>query len=82
MATNSSQSRPSLLLRLFFMVPIIGWMAKDLLYGDKDHIWYVLVTVISLWGIAILKFGVIGLYLPAVGLVPVIFAVLILISRG
>ncbi|WP_120500849.1 hypothetical protein [Roseovarius sp. EL26] len=82
METNSTQNRPPLWLRLFFMVPIIGWMAKDLLYGDTDHIWYALVTVISLWGIAILKFGVIGLYLPAVCFVPVMFVILILISRG
>ncbi|SLN50686.1 hypothetical protein ROA7450_02521 [Roseovarius albus] len=82
MDTTSHSHRPPIWQRLFFMIPIIGWMARDLMYGSSDHIWYALVTVISLWGIAILKFGVLGLYLPAVAMVPVMFVVLILISRG
>ncbi|WP_347189991.1 hypothetical protein [Planktotalea arctica] len=36
----------------------------------------------SLWGISALTFGLPGLYLPALGLVPVCFFMLIWISLG
>mgnify|MGYP007014103872 FL=1 len=68
--------------RLFFLVPIIGWVARDLIYGDKDTIWYALVAFISLWLSAILLFGLPGLYIPALAMVPVIFLILILITFG
>ncbi|MGR3504488.1 MAG: hypothetical protein ACU0B7_01310 [Paracoccaceae bacterium] len=37
---------------------------------------------IILWGLAIAAFGIPGLYIPAVIAVPVVFVLLILISRG
>ncbi|MCR9125047.1 MAG: hypothetical protein NXH82_02875 [Rhodobacteraceae bacterium] len=66
--------------RLLFAIPVLGWVARDLLFGDKDNIWYALVMFVSLWGISALTFGLPGLYLPALALVPVIFVVLILIT--
>ncbi len=74
--------RPPLWQRLFFMVPIIGWIARDLMYKGPENIWYALLAFVSLWGISIMLFGIPGLYIPAVCLVPVIFVVLILITRG
>jgi hypothetical protein len=79
--TTMTQSRP-LWLRLFFALPIIGWITHDVMFKGQENIWYALLTVVSLWGIAILKFGVPGLYIPAVCMVPVMFIVLILITRG
>lgn len=38
--------------------------------------------VVVLWAASVLMFGVPGLYIPAVALVPVVFGVLLLISRG
>ena len=68
--------------RVFFAIPVVGWIARDLLHGDKDNIWYFLAMVISLWAISAMTFGVPGLYIPAVLLVPVMFLVLLLITWG
>lgn len=45
----------------------------------------IIVTVMALllaWGVSFATWGLPGLYLPAVGLVPVIWGVLLLITRG
>ncbi|MEP2640766.1 hypothetical protein [Roseobacter sp.] len=68
--------------RLFFKVPVVGWVAKDLLFGDKNNVWFALIAFFSLWMSAALTFGLPGLYLPAVALVPVVFLVLLLITKG
>lgn len=68
--------------RLFFAVPVIGWMARDLLFGDKDNIWYAFIAFVSLWASAVLLFGLPGLYLPALALVPVMMVTLVFIAWG
>jgi hypothetical protein len=40
------------------------------------------IAVVSLWGIAIMTWGLPALYLPAVAFVPVMFTILILITQG
>lgn len=45
----------------------------------------IMVTILVLllaWGVSFATWGLPGLYLPAVGLVPVIWGVLLLITRG
>lgn len=37
---------------------------------------------IALWGLSVFTWGVPGLYIPAVAMVPVMYIILILISRG
>jgi hypothetical protein len=68
--------------RLFYRIPVIGWVARDLVYGDEENLWYALGGFVCLWGCLVLIFGLPGLYLPALALVPVMFLVLVLISRG
>ncbi|MFK7881494.1 hypothetical protein [Roseobacter sp.] len=68
--------------RLFFRIPVLGWVARDLLFGDKNNVWFALIGFVSLWMSAALTFGLPGLYLPALALVPVIFVVLLLITWG
>ena len=80
--SHLSPQRPSLGQRLFFKIPVIGWVARDLIYGDKDNIWYALVAFVSLWMSAVMVFGIPALYLVALALVPVMFVILILISMG
>ncbi len=75
-------TRPPLSQRILFSIPILGWILKDVMYGDSDNIYYFLLAIISLWGIAILQFGLLGLMIPALALVPVVFLTLILITRG
>ncbi len=45
-------------------------------------IYAVLLLAVVLWGGAIALFGIPGLYIPAVAAVPVIYLLLIIISRG
>ncbi len=66
--------------RLFFSIPVIGWIAKDLLFGDKNNVWFAIIGFVSLWLSSALVFGLPGLYLPALAMVPVIFVLLIFIT--
>lgn len=68
--------------RLFFKIPVLGWVARDLLFGDKNNIWFALIGFFSLWMSSALTFGLPGLYLPAVAMVPVVFLLLLLITKG
>ena len=66
----------------FYKIPIFGWIARDIAQGDVNNIYFALIAFVSLWGISTLTFGLPGLYLPALALVPVCFIVLIWISLG
>lgn len=82
MTVATSDQKLPLWQRLFFAVPVIGWVAKDLLLGDKNNVWFALIAFVSLWLSSALVFGLPGLYLPALALVPVMFIVLLLITKG
>ncbi len=82
MSTAAQPVRLPFWQRLFFAIPVIGWVARDLLFGDKNNVWFALIGFVSLWMSSALVFGLPGLYLPALALVPVIFLVLLLITWG
>lgn len=79
-----SQTPPSapLFQRVLFAIPVLGWIARDVTHGDENNIYFAIVALVSLWGISTLTFGLPGLYLPALALVPVCFFMLIWISLG
>lgn len=81
-AITTTSPAPSRMLRLLLAIPVFGWIARDLIYGDQDNIWYLLVAFLSLWAAAVMTWGVPAVYLPALALVPVIWIVLLLITRG
>ncbi len=68
--------------RLLFAIPLFGWMARDVAEGDPEDLGYTAGAIFSMWGCSALVFGLPGLYIPAVMMVPVMFLILILISRG
>ncbi len=68
--------------RLFFAIPLLGWMARDAANGAAEDWYYTAAALFSMWGCSIMLFGLPGLYLPALAMVPVMFLILILISRG
>lgn len=41
-----------------------------------------IVALVALWGTSFVLFGIPGLYIPAVLAVPVIFVLLVIVSRG
>jgi hypothetical protein len=76
------RTAPTAARRLFFAIPVIGWIARDLMEGDEDNVWYLLVAFFSLWMIAGMTFGLPGFVVPALMLVPICALTLILITWG
>lgn len=81
-ATATPPARLPLWQRLFFAIPVLGWVARDLAFGDKHNIWYAITGFVSLWLSSALIFGVPGFYIPALALAPIIFITLIFITWG
>ncbi|MCV2882549.1 hypothetical protein [Actibacterium sp. XHP0104] len=50
--------------------------------GQTVMIYLVTLLALALWGVSFFLWGVPGLYLPAVALVPVIFLLLLIVTRG
>ena len=70
------------LQRMFYAIPLIGWIARDVAFGSPDNIWYALVIILTVWLVAIMTWGYPALIIPYLAAVPVMFVILILISRG
>ena len=43
--------------RLFFNIPVIGWMARDVVYGDRDNLVWAMVIVAAGWLLAVAQWG-------------------------
>ena len=67
---------------MLFAIPVIGWVAKDLLHGAADNIYYLIAAVLSLWAVAVMTWGLPALAMGALGMVPVMFVILIMITLG
>lgn len=78
----TTHARPSLGRRLFYMIPLLGWTARDVNEKGEDNIVWGLVNVFLIWGCSALLFGYPGIIVPALLLVPVILFYLILASWG
>lgn len=70
------------LKRAFYAIPVLGWIARDVIEGDRENIWYAVFLLAALWVIAIMTWGLPALYLPAVLLAPLCLLMLVLITRG
>jgi len=68
-------------LRGLYAIPVLGWIARDLTRSEENF-WYLLVAVLSLLIIGVKTWGVVVLAMTALALVPVMFVVLLLITRG
>ena len=71
-----------LFVRLALSIPLIGWIARDVIYGAQENIYYALVIALAVWVLAIMKWGIIALMIPYLSAVPLMFIVLIAISKG
>lgn len=67
---------------LFYRIPIIGWMARDLVRDFKGNIGYFLLIVLTVLIVAVKTWGLVALGLAALAMVPVMFVVLIMITLG
>ena len=68
--------------RTVFGIPILGRMLREVVYGDKDNIYYFLFSVLCLWFFAVLTWGWAAFILPFTVIVPAMFVVLLLITVG
>ena len=69
------------LSRSLYAVPVFGWIARDIARGP-DNIWYALVILLTALVLAVKTWGLVALALSALAAVPVIFVLLIAITRG
>lgn len=61
--------------------------AREAAQAAQEERWteflsYILLGVVSAWGVSVLTFGIPGLVVPALLLLPVIFTLLLLITVG
>lgn len=79
--TMTTNEQKPLWRRVLQYVPVLGWMLnwEDL---DAANAWAGVALLVSAWGCAILLFGYAGLILPALFMVFMMFAAIVLISRG
>jgi hypothetical protein len=52
------------LKRAFLSIPVIGWMARDVLYGDRENILWAMVILASLWIAGVATWGIFVLLIP------------------
>ncbi len=72
----------SLFARVVLSIPLLGWIARDVIYGDQENIYYALVVILAVWIVAIMKWGIAALMIPYLAAVPAMFIILIAISKG
>ncbi|EEE36650.1 hypothetical protein RKLH11_483 [Rhodobacteraceae bacterium KLH11] len=82
MAALDTPTRLPLWQRLLYAIPLFGWMARDMAEGQPEDLGYTALAIFAMWGCSVMLFGLPGLYIPALMMVPVMFLILILISRG
>lgn len=68
--------------RWYHRIPLFGLFARDLDRDFEGNIGYLLLTLVSLTGIAVLTWGLPALAMIALALVPVCFALILLITWG
>jgi hypothetical protein len=70
----------SLATRIYYATPVLGPLTRAI-EKDIDLIWYVLVILLTALVLAVKTWGLVALTMTALALVPMMFTVLILISR-
>ncbi len=82
MSLADPSRRAPLWHRLFRHLPGVDRDADDPAEREAAQIWLGLGVFVCVWAVLVLIFGLPGLYLPALALVPVVFLALLLISMG
>ena len=71
-----------MLARLFYHIPVFGWMLKEAAQGSTTAKVLFVVNLLLVWLLAILAFGYPAIIIPALTAVPLIFVVLMLLTVG
>jgi 4-hydroxybenzoate polyprenyltransferase len=78
---TSSPARLPWSARLFFGIPIIGTIAREVVFGDKDNIWYALVIVLTALILSIAQWGLAALVVFYLPFVAIAFGFIIVFSK-
>ena len=62
--------------------PLAQTRMLDMTTGGTSAIWFGILTFLALWGAAVLSFGLPGLYLPALAMVPVMIGLIVVYAWG
>lgn len=81
MTTDTDRAPLALWQRLLYLVPVIGWVARDI-GKDAENVYWAVGLWVSVWGCSTLLFGLPGLICGALFMTFVMFCFIILISRG
>jgi hypothetical protein len=68
--------------KMIYHVPVFGWMLKEAVNGTTTAKVLFIVNLLLLWLLAIVTFGYPAIILPALCAVPMMFVLLILITKG
>ncbi len=71
-----------MIARMIYHVPVFGWMLKEAVQGPTTAKVLFILNLLLLWLLAIVTFGYPAIILPALTAVPVMFVLLILITKG
>lgn len=66
--------------RLFYALPVLGWIARDVAFGTPDNIWYALTIALAALVLAMMTWGLPALVIAALAFVPVYFGILIALA--
>ena len=65
-----------------YRLPVVGAIAREWAEGHPDFPYMLVLAFVSAWACAVAIWGLPALVLTAVGLVPLMFVLLVLITRG
>ncbi|QDY69113.1 hypothetical protein [Qingshengfaniella alkalisoli] len=82
MAVTDTRHRFNRPTRVLFAIPVLGWILRDVMAGDDSNIYYALAAFLCGWLCAIILFGYPAIIIPALMLVPTMFALLVTITFG
>lgn len=69
-------------IRLFYWVPLIGWMLRDAFEGREGAVVWFLANLVMLWVLAVMFFSYPAVIIPAIAAVPIVFVILIGLTAG
>jgi hypothetical protein len=79
---QENDARPSVLLRLVFSIPILGWMLRDVASGGEQELMWFAVSLAFTLACATLVFGLPGLVIGMLFMTVMALTAIVLITRG
>jgi hypothetical protein len=63
-------------------LPLVGRIAREVTEGDAANKWYLAFSLLTLWFLAAMTWGLAAVVIPFVMLVPVCILMLVALTRG